>query len=111
MNNRLLKIIIVNLMVIFCIVIPSFSSDLRLEIVASEFENSGLNHLKVDYHVGSSTEDIILKPFSYGWILTKGWEGSALALEPDNTLHFCVDEKGDIYPHGLIYWQGNIAND
>jgi hypothetical protein len=102
MKNRMLKIIIVNLMAIFGIGMPSYSSDLRLVIVASSFEKSGLNQLKVDYKIDSN-KNVILMPFSYGWIPTPGWIAAALAFEPHNTLHFCVDENGVTYPNDLIY--------
>ena len=42
-------------------------------------------------------------PFSYGWVPTPGWIAAALAFEPHNTLHFCVDENGNIYTNDLIY--------
>lgn len=88
--------------VTFGILVPSHSSDLKLEIVASSSEKGDLNSLNVDYKVGSAT-NIILKPFSYGWILTSGWTGSSLAFEPNNTLHFCIDENGNVYPNDLVY--------
>ncbi|MFZ5953166.1 MAG: hypothetical protein ACOYXC_20855 [Candidatus Rifleibacteriota bacterium] len=102
MNKRMSITIFLIFLIFFSIALPSYSVSLRLEIVASSFEKSGLNHLKIDYKVSSKT-DIILKPFSYGWIPTSGWMGSALAFESDNTLHFCVNETGIVYPNSLLY--------
>lgn len=102
MNKRMSRTIFLTFFIFFGIALPSYSDSLKLEIVASSFEKSGLNHLKVDYKVSSKT-DIILKPFSYGWIPTSGWMGTALAFEPNNTLHFCVSETGIVYPNSLLY--------
>lgn len=98
------------MVVTFGFMIPSYSANLKLEISASTFKNSGLNHLKVDYEIGSAT-NIILKPFSYGLVPETGWMGAMFAFEPDNTTHFCVDETGAICPHDLMYWRCNIAKD
>ena len=100
--------VIANLLVICSFVMPSYSSELKLEILSSSFEKSDFSYLKVDYQVGSET-GVILKPFSYGWVPTPGWIAAALAFEPHNTLHFCVDEKGCVYPNDLMYLRAKRA--
>lgn len=102
MNKRMSRTIFLIFFVFFGIALPSYSDSLKLEIVANSFEKNGLNQLRVDYKIGSDT-NIILMPFSYGWVPTSGWIATALAFEPHNTLHFCVDENGTIYTNDLVY--------
>jgi hypothetical protein len=110
MSKTVAKTVILNLLVTFGFVIPSFSANLKLEITRYRFKNGGLNHLKIDYQIGSAT-NVILKPFSYGLVPETGWMGEMFAFEPSNTIHFCVDETGTISPHDLSYWRCNIAKD
>ncbi len=102
MKKAAARKVLLILFAIFGFMIPSYSANLKLEITASLLKDSNIRNLNVDFKLSSATE-ILLKPFSYGLIQTSGWLVSALALEPNNTLHFCVDEKGVLYPNNLMY--------
>jgi len=99
-----------NLILFLGIGLPSYSSNLKLEINASTLENSGLNHIKVDYQTGSAT-DIKLEPFTYGWIPAAAGTCSGVAFEPENTLHFCIDESGNEYQNDPVFLKLEEAND
>ncbi|MGM0601217.1 MAG: hypothetical protein ACQETH_15515 [Candidatus Rifleibacteriota bacterium] len=106
MSKGLLVVLFANLFLVFNFATTSFASDLRLKIVTSAFENSRLYYLKVDYQIDSKAGTIEIEPFSYGVITRR----ESFAFELNNTLHFCVDEKGVVFPRELGYWQYETTN-